>query len=129
MTALNWITLSVLLVLAGVVAWLAIRLQKALGAIAALQHRDQAVLPGLLPMTEERVQQIVSAALAVHEATVDGKRLAVQAVLDQAVREFLSKVPYDRAQRRTAAMQILMRDYHRRGAVVPRDALDYMEAL
>lgn len=77
-------------------------------------------------MSDDRVRALVEEVLATRAADMEAHRFVLQAVLEQFTKEVAARLPYDFQQRRRAIEQILLRDYHRRGQVVPELATKLM---
>jgi len=111
----------------GFAAWALLEVRRSRAAIALLQGKDAAVLPGMLPMSDERVRGMIEEALSKHLVETEAHRLVFQAILNQLAKELVSKTPYDAAQRRLAVLQLLRKAYHQRGQQLPESAASLVQ--
>jgi hypothetical protein len=85
-----------------------------------------ALAPLSRKLSEERVLKLVADGLKQYELETSIQRYVIQAMLDQSAREIVSKMHYDKVQRRTAIEQRLTRICHTKGIAVPSSAMNYL---
>lgn len=113
----------------GFATWALLEVRRSRAAIALLQGKTAAVLPGMLPLAEKDVARMIAAALDEYRAGADHERALATALLEQMAREILTRVPYDAAQRRLAVEQRLVRNYNRLGATPPASVLERVRRM
>lgn len=111
----------------GFLGWVHVQQRRILSALAALQQREQPVLPGLLPMTPEQVDLQIDARLAASSESSNAERAVLAVLLEQASVEFLAKTPYDKGQRRMAVEQRLLKHFAKQGLQVPLRAKESLK--